>query len=1142
MWLTGAWEDSHFKENATYVHMLEGWSVIFHVTNEGEEPLQMTLDYCVSLEGIQISVPPMMIVGERLRAEAQFIPVNSFYEDVTWSTSNPDLLTVDDYGTVTALAAGEATLTATSHSGKTATATVRIVQPVELSLGQTATVDGQGLAYFYFRAPEDGDYCFLIDSPDASTELRPSGLVTYLHQGKNALYAGLRGGKSLGVIVDNLGEAPVTAQFSSCVPMESLTIDCFESVMKVGDTGMLTAAFSPRNSAWEELTWESSNPEVLKLSEDGTFEFLRTGSTVVTVTTASGKTDSVAIDTYHIGECGQGVIWEMDLGGTLYIQGQGSMESFTAENPAPWSVYKDEIETVFVWPGVTSIGSRAFEGCKQLSMVSVGTDVAAIGDRAFYDCTALSEVYFWGKGFAAKNVFLTAYYPEGDSTWTSTIRSGFGKKVTWVVWYESPALMTTSLTMNSYLESGVEIDLRERHGNRIQSISLYDYNTSTKKYEDTLSERFEMDGTTLYSVSSLANGSYKLCMKVACGNGETYTYYLTVKVANALPSVTVKQEGKFNLFYLDSEAKITVAAPGQTILGYALEGTEDFVLDEDKLVYSDSFKEAPKAKPDTSAAITVWLKGYRVPVTKTITLNAGTTAPKLALNPASTTFNTKLGDVSGALVQVLDKTTGQVIPMTADMEVRCNDSFVTVDTADECILLSLNGTKGGTATIYVRDIWNWAQPIKLSHKVSVSTKLPTLKLAASSVTLNSKLIAEQFKAIPLSFSQGNFSLDILDEVIITSTAKKGSAAAAEAEKLSVSYDGGMVYVDLLDNTIKPGTYSYSYKGKLSDDTAITGGTLKVVVTNALPKVKLSASSVKLNTVLAGEEKALLKATVADQAFTLLGFAEGYQWLTMEEGMVQVRLPEDAQVGKTKYTLTPVLRYAVDGQEVEAAPITLELQVYENEKISVTLSAKGKLDTQKPESAIEYTVSKVTNALGTVESVELTGQDADKFQVELDTTGAKPVIRLTMAEGQTYATKANYKVQFVVTVCGKEITLSPVSVKVGQTTAKVKAAPATVSMLLSQSSLSASTQLTLSLGEIKDITVGTKTTKALLEALGEEGLTVEIDGSTAQVTLTLENAGKVAAGKTYTLYLDVTPTNSAEDVKPITVKITVKITK
>lgn len=84
---------------------------------------------------------------------------------------------------------------------------------------------------------------------------------------------------------------------------------------------------------------------------------------------------------------------------------------------------------------LTSIDSAAFS-YSGLSSVTIPQNVTSIDPYAFSDCTDLKTVYFRGDGISGySNIFsnaVTAYYPKGSTTWTSTIRNSYGNSVTWV--------------------------------------------------------------------------------------------------------------------------------------------------------------------------------------------------------------------------------------------------------------------------------------------------------------------------------------------------------------------------------------------------------------------------------------------------------------------------------------------------------------------------------------------------------------------------------------------------------------------------------------------------------------------------------------------------------------------------------------
>lgn len=90
-------------------------------------------------------------VYENLLLTATVNPADTTDNSVTWSSSNEDILIVDETGYVTALAVGEATITVTTSNGLTATCTIRALdengKPGESTGGKgCGSVVGGGLA------------------------------------------------------------------------------------------------------------------------------------------------------------------------------------------------------------------------------------------------------------------------------------------------------------------------------------------------------------------------------------------------------------------------------------------------------------------------------------------------------------------------------------------------------------------------------------------------------------------------------------------------------------------------------------------------------------------------------------------------------------------------------------------------------------------------------------------------------------------------------------------------------------------------------------------------------------------------------------------------------------------------------------
>lgn len=93
---------------------------------------------------------------------------------------------------------------------------------------------------------------------------------------------------------------------------------------------------------------------------------------------------------------------------------------------------------------VTAIEAHLFYNCSALKSVTIPKNVTKIGLKAFYNCGSLATVTFEGdapeiKGDAFTDTTTTAYYPAGNSTWTSSVKKNYGGNITWASTDEAPA-------------------------------------------------------------------------------------------------------------------------------------------------------------------------------------------------------------------------------------------------------------------------------------------------------------------------------------------------------------------------------------------------------------------------------------------------------------------------------------------------------------------------------------------------------------------------------------------------------------------------------------------------------------------------------------------------------------------------------
>ena len=95
---------------------------------------------------------------------------------------------------------------------------------------------------------------------------------------------------------------------------------------------------------------------------------------------------------------GSGVTWQLTENTydsstyTLTISGSGAMEDYSNSLSRPWSSFQQQITSVVISPGITSIGKRAFKGFSKLIHVDIANSVISIGSEAFSYCSSLTDI------------------------------------------------------------------------------------------------------------------------------------------------------------------------------------------------------------------------------------------------------------------------------------------------------------------------------------------------------------------------------------------------------------------------------------------------------------------------------------------------------------------------------------------------------------------------------------------------------------------------------------------------------------------------------------------------------------------------------------------------------------------------------
>ena len=239
-------------------------------------------------------------IGETATLAATIAPADATNKNVSWASSDEAIASVKG-GVVTAVAAGEATVTVTTEDGnKTAECVVTVSEPepvvvpvtgvtldkteAALKIGETAT-----LAATIAPANATNKNVSWSSSDEAIATVK-DGVVTAAAAGEATITVITEDGNKTAECVVTVSEAePVV------VPVIGVTLDKAEASLKIGETATLAATIAPANATNKNVSWSSSD-EAIATVKDGVVTAVAAGEATVTVTTEDGsKTASCVV-------------------------------------------------------------------------------------------------------------------------------------------------------------------------------------------------------------------------------------------------------------------------------------------------------------------------------------------------------------------------------------------------------------------------------------------------------------------------------------------------------------------------------------------------------------------------------------------------------------------------------------------------------------------------------------------------------------------------------------------------------------------------------------------------------------------------------------------------------------------------------
>jgi uncharacterized protein YjdB/subtilisin family serine protease len=224
--------------------------------------------------------------GPPLQLSPIITPVKANNKNVHWTSSNPEVATVNEKGVISPLTVGNTTITVkTEDGGFTASSEVTVIQIVptigvelnktslELTLGQsttlTATIKPEGATDKRVKWGSSNEAVVTVDQ---------NGIVT---------------GHAVGLATISVttldGEHIATTEVNVIIPVQGVMLDQENVKLILGEVSVkLNPIIQPANATNPNVTWKSSNPTVASVDENGVVTQHKVGVAIITATTEYG--------------------------------------------------------------------------------------------------------------------------------------------------------------------------------------------------------------------------------------------------------------------------------------------------------------------------------------------------------------------------------------------------------------------------------------------------------------------------------------------------------------------------------------------------------------------------------------------------------------------------------------------------------------------------------------------------------------------------------------------------------------------------------------------------------------------------------------------------------------------------------------
>ncbi len=245
-----------------------------------------------------------LYAGNTQQLSVTISPANATNKNVTWSSSNSAVATVNSSGLVTAVSAGTATITATTQDGnKTASAAITVNPNTNFTVYFYKPSNwGTGIKIYYWNALPTG---VLANATWPGVNMTDSGNGWYSYTFTNVNSTNLIFNDGTNQTADlsrnktgwYMNSTWYDSNPGTSVAVTSVSLSPSSASLNAGGTQQLTPTVLPANATNKSVTYSSNNTAVATVNSSGLITAVANGTAAITVSTVDGNKTSTCVIT-----------------------------------------------------------------------------------------------------------------------------------------------------------------------------------------------------------------------------------------------------------------------------------------------------------------------------------------------------------------------------------------------------------------------------------------------------------------------------------------------------------------------------------------------------------------------------------------------------------------------------------------------------------------------------------------------------------------------------------------------------------------------------------------------------------------------------------------------------------------------------